>query len=73
MNVEPYAIGVLCLSCCAPASMSRKEVKRQVNLAHPTGISSEWDFSSDEHFADGTPNPCACEHDPERMHYLMEC
>lgn len=72
--VNVYSIGPICCSACAPGQLSSDEVAREVNGSYPTGISSQWRVSGDELFADGEhTNPCACEQDPERKHWLLEC
>lgn len=65
--------GLVACSVCAPASMPIEEVERQVNLENPTGISSGWTLSEDKTFASGEPNPCTCQNDPKRLHYLFAC
>lgn len=73
-DVEVYRVGLVSLSCCAPASMPLDDVTDSVNRSHFTGISSQWGFAADEKtFATGEPNPCACERDPDRRHYLFHC
>jgi hypothetical protein len=73
MDISIYNNGVCHCSVCVPAGMEREVVETEVNAAHPTGISSSWSISKDETFAGGQPNPCPCDDDPQRMHYLMEC
>lgn len=72
--VEVYRAGPVSLSCCAPASMPIDDLTDEVNRQHPTGISSGWSFAvEDKTFATGQPNPCPCERDPDRRHYLFHC
>ena len=73
MTVIVYAEGPMAASVCAPSDMPREKVAQQTNAKSPTGISSPWQFSQDETFKGGQPNPCPCEQDPTRTHYLMEC
>jgi hypothetical protein len=53
--------------------MTVEEVVNAINLQNPTGISSKWQISENEKFRSGEPNPCVCERDPDRRHYLMVC
>jgi hypothetical protein len=53
--------------------MSPEDVERITNTYHPTGISSQWVMSDDPTFKDGTPNPCACNEDKTRRHFLLSC
>jgi len=48
-------------------------VETQVNADHPTGIDSRWQLNEADHFADGNTNPCPCEQDGERQHWLLSC
>ena len=69
-----YAVWLSTAMCCFPRRMRRAEVERQINAAHPTGISSRWRFSADKTFASGQPNPGPCNDKPEtHVHRLMEC
>ena len=38
-----------------------------------SGTSLGWQISTDTHFARGQPNPCSCDKEPDRMHYLRSC
>lgn len=67
------ASGIVCCSVCVPKGMSREVIERKVNEQTPTGIGSRWAVSADQHFATGEANPCICETDTERMHYLLNC
>lgn len=71
--VEAYAVGIVCASVCAPRDLPIEQVEDDVNRQHPTGISSRWKLSEDDHFATGQTNPCPCEKDPERQHWLLNC
>lgn len=68
-----YSWGLIHCSVCAPTEMSLEEVLTLVNAKNPTGTSYGWGLDAKGEFADGTPNPCICEHDPERRHYLLTC
>jgi hypothetical protein len=48
-------------------------VEAEVNRTHPTGISSPWRLSENETFKGGENNPCVCEHDQTRLHWLLNC
>jgi hypothetical protein len=65
-------MGIVYLSVCAVKELTRDEVEIEVNKISPTGISSQWKIS-DEPFSDGSPNPCQCKDDPNRLHYIMVC
>lgn len=74
MSVAVYSLGLVSCSVCAPREMTRDEVEAAVNVAEPTGISSEWRVSDEPTFSGGQPNPCPCEQQPEsHVHYLMHC
>lgn len=65
--------GLVSLSACAPADTSIEDITHEVNLQQPTGISSRWALSEDKTFSGGQPNPCPCEQDLTRLHYLFNC
>lgn len=71
--VVVYRTGIASCSVCAPADMPLDDVTDDVNLVNPTGISSKWGFATEATFSGGQPNPCACERDPDRRHYLFHC
>lgn len=71
--VTLYKVGLCAASVCVDASLNRDEIEREVNLLEPTAISSRWVVSDAPNFANGPPNPCVCEQDTTRLHYLMEC
>ena len=68
-----YAEGPCMASICAPMGLTAKEIVAQANHHHPTGISSPWKIADDSTFRSGDPNPCPCERDPQRVHYLLSC
>lgn len=72
-KVDVYAIGLICLSVCAPKTLSKEEVEEAVNLIHPTGISGHWRISEDEAFATGELIPKQCEFHEDRQHWLLNC
>lgn len=71
--VQVYSVGLVCASACAPVSMSREDVEREVSLQRPTGLDHGWHISDDATFAGGEPMPNPCESDPERQHWLLNC
>lgn len=72
-DVHVYATGLCAASVCAPNDMHPDEVARLTNISRPTGIESQWQLSTDKTFKGGEPNPCVCEQDNTRLHYLMVC
>lgn len=71
--VYVYSKGLVCCSVCAPGDMDADAVAAAVNREHPTGIDNGWSVSTDETFITGQPNPCPCEDEPSRRHWLLEC
>jgi len=57
---------------CAPRGMRIADVVHEANIAHPTGLDHGWEVSP-EPFKGGETNPCECNTDPGRLHYLMVC
>lgn len=72
-EVMIYSDGLLYCSVCAPKDMPIEAVTNEVNRQQPTGITSQWQLSKDETFKNGEPNPCPCEKDNTRLHYLFNC
>lgn len=72
-DITIYAQGFITLSVCAPKELSVGEVEAEVNIQNPTGIESPWKVSEDPTFRTGESNPCVCEDDPDRLHYLLSC
>lgn len=68
-----YSSGICQCSVCVPNHFTIEEIEGVVNQENPTGISSLWKVSTDPTFKEGNSNPCPCEKDPDRKHYLMVC
>jgi hypothetical protein len=71
-RIMPYKIGLCFASVCA-LDASPEEIEDSLNRSHPTGIASRWTISHDATFASGEPNPCVCNDDPSRLHWLLSC
>ena len=67
-----YSNGLCCCSVCTDIE-DLDELTRRVNEENPTGVESQWSISEDTHFRQGQPNPCQCEKDSNRKHYLFTC
>lgn len=72
-KVNVYSIGPLSCSVCAEKNLTPDEVAQEVNQVSPAGTTHGWQISEDEKFKGGNPNPCVCEQDDDRLHYLLEC
>jgi hypothetical protein len=72
VSVDVYTVGLVHASVCTDLD-DPDEIAREVNAKHPTGISSAWKISDAPTFSGGQPNPCPCDRDPDRKHYLMVC
>lgn len=69
----PYKVGLCFASVCAPLDMPIEQVEADTNSAHPTGLDHGWKLSDSPEFLGGQSNPCPCEHDPARQHWLLSC
>lgn len=72
-TVNVYALGIVCASVCAPEHLDAEQVADALNRQEPTGISSRWRVSDDPQFRSGQTNPCPCEQDSSRRHWLLSC
>lgn len=72
MSIDVYAIGLCNASVCAPKDAPLKNVEGAANRASPTGLDHGWE-KADGPFKTGEPNPCPCNHDPDRLHWLLVC
>jgi hypothetical protein len=75
-TIDIYCRGSVYCSVCAPKDMPIEEVVAQTNSLNPTGLPRQWRHSADTHFSrkkTGSPTPCECDDNPDRIHYLMEC
>lgn len=68
---EAYSVGICYASVCTDLPLN--EATNRLNAEHMTGIQSQWKPSEDETWANGSPQPCECEDDPTRKHYLFDC
>lgn len=73
MKIHVYSIGLCAASVCAPKEMPLDQITKQLNELHPTGMDNDWEKDPAPQFRQGGTNPCVCEKDPERMHYLFTC
>lgn len=69
VSVQIYAEGLFGDTCsvCAPRSDSVSTVVKEVGLRR----GGKWAVSKSS-FPRGQANPCICEEDPDRMHYMLE-
>lgn len=71
-RVEVYSYGIVHMSICAEKGATEEEIVRAAAV-HPAGGGARWMISEAGEFADGTPMPCPCESDPDRLHWLVSC
>lgn len=71
-EVIVYSTGLCYCSVCAPKHLPVVNVETAVDLSNPTGLDHGW-RKSPEDFINGASNPCQCETDPNRLHYLLVC
>ena len=72
-EVYIYRLGSFSASVCAPAFAEGEDVAAAVQQRQPAGTDMGWQVSRDATFAEGEPNPCGCEEDAERKHWLLDC
>ena len=72
-KIHVYTSGLCYLSVCVPKDLPKERLEAAVNASAPTGIKSQWQIAEDKKFKTGEANPCQCEDDAERLHYLMNC
>ena len=72
-DVRIYSSGIVACSVCVNKDASIEDIEEEANKQNPTGLSHGWAVSKNRHFSGGETNPCQCENDPSRLHYLMEC
>lgn len=65
-----YSLGITHMSVCT--ADTDDDMLAIVNAGYPTGLDHGWQIA-DEPFADGSPNPSPCGHDPELRHVLLVC
>ena len=70
-DVVVYRIGPIYASVCT--KLDDEATTSFLNEYEPSGISTDWAVSEDEHFHTGQTNPCECHDDPERRHVLFSC
>jgi len=69
---EIYSIGPCKMSVCTDID-DEAEIELRANQESPTGITSQWAICTEPTFRGGEPNPCTCENDSTRKHWLLEC
>jgi hypothetical protein len=71
VSVDVYSVGLCYASACATTDVPREEVERAVQRSHPSGV-APWKVA-DELFRTGEPNPCPCNSDEGKQHWLLVC
>ncbi len=71
-KIVVYSNGICCCSVCVPRKFEKQDIEDLVNLKNPTGIESKWRISK-ENFKDGTKNPCDCNVESCKRHFLLTC
>lgn len=64
------ATGLCYQSVCVPEAWDHERI---LNNVMPSGTRHGWQISKDHHFHTGETNPCECEQEDGRMHYLLVC
>lgn len=72
VEIHIYRTGVCTCSVCVPGDWTRKRVVAETNLNNPTGLDSRWRIARTK-FTTGENNPCTCNMDGTRKHYLLHC
>ena len=69
-RIEIMSEGPFYRSLCVEKDCTPEEINQFWQVS---GTERGWQISSNPTFATGQTNPCVCEDDPERMHYLQDC
>ena len=72
-DVRVYTEGIGRASICVPDDQPIVAALTHLDAVHPSGTEYGWQVSADETFRTGEPNPCPCNSDPGRLHYLLDC
>lgn len=72
-KIDIYSEGLFTMSVCAPRDMTIEEVEQRVNILNSPGTKNGWRKSKDPTFKEGSPNPCVCNNNLERLHWLLDC
>ena len=72
-DVIVYTSGLCFCSVCAPSGMPLDDVLQVANIQNPTGLAHGWSLDAAPTFKGGEPNPCTCNRDASRKHYLLSC
>ena len=72
-DVRVYAEGIGRASICVLEDQPGADTIVHLNATHHPGTEHGWQVSNDETFRTGEPNPCPCNSDPSRLHYLLDC
>jgi hypothetical protein len=72
-EIYMYRVGPLSMSVCAPGVLNAEQVATAISKHHPTGLDHGWSVAEDTHFASGETNPCQCQEDADRKHWLLDC
>lgn len=71
-RVTIYSSGMCCCSVCADVAVSIEAITEAVNRDNPSGTKNGWSLAKRD-FALGDKNPCACNEQKGKLHYLFSC
>lgn len=70
-DVIVYCEGLCMMSVCS--ALDAEKTEEWIRANHPCGTEHGWKISKETHFSGGEPNPCECNSNPARKHFLFEC
>lgn len=68
-DINIYNTGICSLSACVPKGYNIKDITKGINALAPLNVNT-WE-KSEESFSSGHSNPCECQKDVTREHYLF--
>jgi hypothetical protein len=69
-RIEIIAEGLCYQTLCVEKDVTKEELS---SFQRTSGTIRGWQLCEDPTFASGHSNPCICDQDRNRMHYLRDC
>jgi len=67
-------VGDMMCAVCAPIGMQREVIERRINQHYPPIDGPPWRIAPDLYYeGERLDNPCACESNDQRQHWLLKC
>lgn len=70
-EIYVYSMGIASASVCAPEILEGEGIASYLDKHRPGDVVRKWRVASPTSFPTGESNPCRCNQDDERLHWMF--